>query len=334
MLADLLKDDADDVDAHWILATLELSSGEYSSGWAHYEFRLRRHDAHVRSRDLPWWRPGMSSKDRVLVLAEQGLGDEIMFASCFADLMALSPHCVIECDARLGALFSRSFPSARILMRDTSGGPAPADDGVVAQIAAGSLPRFFRQRSEDFPRRDAFLRASESRVAYWRQTLQALGPGIKIGIAWTGGALKTRRSLRSLALAELSPLLQIPSTQFVSLQYTKCDDEIAALARATGIVVHHWPETLADYDETAALVTALDLVITVTSSIVHLSGALGKLTWVLVPSVPEWRYLNSGHAMPWYSSVRLFRQRELREWAPVIEAIRAALLRLIGERRG
>jgi len=330
IVARVLDNDAANVDAHWTLATLDLSSGNYATGWEHYEYRLKRHDAYVRRRNLPWWRPGTETAGPLLVLAEQGLGDEIMFSSCFGDLLAQQPECLIECDARLGPLFTRSFPGARILAtRDAAGRAAPEAHGAVAEIAAGSLPLYFRRRSEDFPRHQGYLCAAPERVAHWGRRLASLGPGLKVGVSWVGGSMKTRRALRSLGLAQLAPVLGSVGANFVSLQYTPCEGDIASFAGATGIAVHHWPDALADYDETAALVSALDLVISVTTSIVHLTGALGKPAWVMVPTVAEWRYARAGSSMPWYPSVRLYRQVVLGDWEPVVEAIRSDLQGLI-----
>jgi hypothetical protein len=107
----------------------------------------------------------------------------------------------------------------------------------------------------------------------------------------------------------------------VSLQYTDCGEELARLERDHGVRIPHWQEAIEDYDETAALVCALDLVVSVQTSVVHLAGALGRPAWVMVPAVAEWRYLARGERMPWYPSVEIWRQREPGEWAPVVEAI-------------
>jgi len=136
-----------------------------------------------------------------------------------------------------------------------------------------------------------------------------------------------------MPLNALVPLLRLPAVHFVSLQYTDSSAEIDAFGRETGIRINHWPEAIADYDETASLVSALDLVISVTTAIVHLSGALGKAVWVLVPATPEWRYMSAGSSMPWYPSARLFRQSALMQWAPVVEQVRAELSALISSQR-
>ena len=107
----------------------------------------------------------------------------------------------------------------------------------------------------------------------------------------------------------------------MNLQYGKCSEELAALRSASHVDVAYWPEAIADYDETAALVTALDLVISVQTAVVHLAGALGRPAWVLVPATPEWRYLQDGATMPWYPAVTLFRQQTRCEWTAVIAEV-------------
>jgi ADP-heptose:LPS heptosyltransferase len=233
---------------------------------------------------------------------------------------------VLECDARLVPLFQRSFPEITVYAR------RPEDDAdwlselepVDVQIALGSLPQHYRRRAEDFPRR-AYLRADPARVEHWRQRLAALGPGRKVGISWRGGTVNSRRALRSIPLAQWLPILQQPGAQFISLQYTDCRSDLADLQARHGATVHHWQEAIDDYDETAALVAALDLVISVQTSVVHLAGALGRRVWAIVPRSPEWRYGNRGETMPWYADVHLVRQRQAKGWEECIDTVSARL---------
>ena len=126
-------------------------------------------------------------------------------------------------------------------------------------------------------------------------------------------------------MQEWLPVLETPGVHFIDLQYTNSHEERSALELETGLSLWHWSHAIQDYGETAALVTALDLVITVCTSLVHLTGALGKPAWVLVPNPPGWRYVCSGADMPWYPSVRLFRQDSPMIWHPVLQSIREAL---------
>ena len=188
------------------------------------------------------------------------------------------------------------------------------------QIPMGSLPGLLRKRREEFPRHTGYLRAAPERIAYWRSRLDALGPGPKIGVSWRGGIATTRRHLRSLSLEEFLPILRLPAS-FVSLQYGDCADDLDALGREHGLGLPHWQEALDDYDETAALICALDLVVSVCTAVIHLAGALGKPVWVLVPAVAEWRYLDRGETLPWYPSARLFRQAVAGQWQEPISQL-------------
>jgi len=312
------------VELRWNRALAHLSRGEYEYGWADYAMRRWRTGARTMDGfDPPDWDGRAVTKGRLLVLAEQGLGDEIMFASCIADLRRLAPRVLLECNTRLAGLFRRSFPEVEVIGNDRARAPDWMGDysDIAAKVLIGCLPRHFRPSLESFPRHAGYLRADPARVEHWRRRLAALGPGVAVGISWVGGALHTRRVLRSLPLDRLELVLGLPKTHIISLQYTDCQAEIEAFGERTGIRVHHWPEAIADYDETAALVTALDRVITVTTSLVHLTGALGKPASVLVPALAEWRYGDAGDTMPWYPSVRLYRQARAEDWRTVMRRL-------------
>jgi hypothetical protein len=199
--------------------------------------------------------------------------------------------------------------------------------GIDLQVPAGSLPLCLRRDEGDFPPPAAYLRADEAKADRWRARLRALGPGRVIGVSWRGGTPRTRTERRSLTLEELAPVLRLPGHHFVSLQYgTEAAAELAQHAAATGLRVHHWPEAIDDYDETAALAAALDGIVSVCTAIVHLGGALGRPVWVATPRVPEWRYGAQGERMPWYPAVRLLRQTQSGDWTPVVEALRRDLV--------
>jgi len=307
-------------------AMARLLAGDFERGWEDYELRRLSADHAPAAAAVPRWDGSPLAGRRILVAREQGLGDEIMFASMLPELIAAGAHCVVECDPRLLATFKRSFPDASIFGTLPGGGlpqwipPASVD----VTIEAGSLPRLLRPSAADFPRHDGYLCAEPQRVEQWRQRLAGIGPGLTVGLAWTGGVRRTRRELRSLSLERLLPLLQVPGVRFVSLQYTAdARDGIDEFRARHGIEIHHWSDAIDDYDQTAALVGALDLVVSVCTSVVHLGGALGRPVWVLAPVSPEWRYGFTGETMPWYPSVRLFRQTDYGDWAPVIA--RAAL---------
>jgi tetratricopeptide (TPR) repeat protein len=303
---------------------------DFEGGWPGYELRRTGSDRVPYPAAAPRWEGEALAGRTILIRREQGLGDEIMFASMLPELMRMAGHCIVECDPRLRTLLSRSFPGATVF------GAIPeralpyrvAQRNIAFEIDMGSLPRFLRKNAGDFPRHEGYLLADPARTEYWRERLAQLGPGLKVGISWAGGVRKTRRALRSIALQELLPVLSVPEARYVSLQYTpEAAGEAATLGVRHGIRIEHWPEAIEDYDETAALTCALDLVVSVCTAVVHLGGALGRPVWVMAPCGPEWRYGLSGETMPWYPSVRMYRSPAYGDWQQVIAAVTQDLRR-------
>jgi tetratricopeptide (TPR) repeat protein len=309
-----------------------LLAGDYAGGWPDYEMRLASEDCPRRPHAYPRWDGSPLEGRTLLVYGEQGLGDEIMFASCLPQVLAAARRCIVECSPRLEALFRRSFPQAlvyaarpdRAIPEDIRAQP------IDFEAPSGSLPLYLRRTPGDFPQHCGYLRADPRRVAAWRERLAQLGPGLKVGISWAGGTHRTRSPLRSIPLERWLPVLRATPAHFVSLQYGDAEEALAALEARHGVRIEHWREAIEDYDETAALVCALDLVVSVQTAIVHLAGALGRPAWAMVGYAPEWRYGFAGERMAWYPSVRLFRQPAFGEWDPVLSRV-AAGLRALGE---
>jgi Flp pilus assembly protein TadD len=324
---DVLARDPTIAEARFNRALMLLAEGDFDRGWRDYEARKKVLGPRLNEA-LPWpaWDGSSLSARTIFVQAEQGLGDQIMFASCLPDLLAIAGACIVQCEPKLEAIFRRSFPAATVITKDV-----PLDSAEIARhrpdcsVAVGSLPLFFRRTRADFPERSGYLRANETRVDYWRSKLEELPGRRKVGIAWRGGLASTRQSLRSIPLLDWTPILTVSDVAFLSLQYGATAEELQASAESTGVTLHHWQQAIDDYDETAALVAALDLVISVQTAVVHLAGALGKTTWALIPTVPEWRYGASGDTMIWYPAVKLIRQQKFRDWVAVIHIVREAL---------
>jgi tetratricopeptide (TPR) repeat protein len=322
----------ENVDIGYSLGICRLRHGELAEGWAGYELRRRSENFVGRYRKFPFpeWQSESLEGKTILVYPEQGLGDEIMFSSCIPELVGLARHVAIECDPKLGKIFKRSFPACTVMPRMRT----MANDWVNHlesrpdyQVPIGTLALRFRERAEQFPAHRGYLAADEGRVAEWKRRLEALGPGPKIGLSWRGGVGHTGKARRSLTLEQLRPLLQIPDAHFISLQYTDVQAELAELRTRHAITVHHWQDAIDDYDETAALVCALDQVVTVCTAIVHLTGALGRPAIVMVPFGSDWRYGAEGSRMLWYPSVRLVRQSVIGEWSAVLETVAGLIAR-------
>lgn len=303
-------------DARWNRGLTLLALGRFAEGWAEYEQRWHvpaaadpTVPAELRARFAPELTADDLAGRHVLVVGEQGVGDVIMFASVLPDLMRVAGKVGLVCEPRLHRLFGASFPGLE-LRTPTS---APDAERVVA---IGSLGRLFRNRPEDFPG-TPYLSATPAAQARWAERL---GPakGLRVGIAWRGGVVRTRSDARSMPLAALRPLLDLPGCEFVSLQHGDVDAEIGA----EGTPVRAFAaEDLRDFDDLAGLVQGLDLVVSVQTAVVHLAGALGAPALAMVPRQPEWRYASGGERMAWYGSVRLVRQGEDGDWGPVVAGI-------------
>lgn len=294
---------------------------DFASGWIEYEKRFSATASGTRDFGLPRWN-GEPLRDRtILVHAEQGVGDEIMFACCLPDVIDAAGRVVIECSKRLEPLIRRSFPGT-LVHGGRKEDPADWLSGVERpdfQVPIGGLPRFFRGGANAFPLHPGYLRADPVRIGYWTNYLRRMGPGPKAGLSWRGGTPKTRSHLRSVAPADLAPLLTRSGVTFISLQHGADATELAGFAGAAP--VHAVDGLTDDLDELAAMICALDVVISVDNTNVHLAGALGRPVWVLLSASPEWRYGTGGEAMAWYPSARLFRQSRPCEWGPVVTRV-------------
>lgn len=325
--------------AHWNLGLSYLELGDYEKGWKEYDWGIPakvRMDRNYTKAPLPVW-DGTPGK-RVVVYGEQGIGDEILFASMLPDLLRDCPQTVFECHKKLHTLFANSFPDIPIYPTredEVLTWPVKADGSpryqFDAKIAIGGLGRIYRPSLDSFPG-TPFLKPSEASVARWKAKLADLPRRPNIGIAWIGGHKRTRIEVRSIDLENLLPVVQ-QDANFISLQYTPAEDEIQRFKEKHGIDIHHWPDAVysPNYDDTAGLVANLDLVITVCTSVVHLAGSMGVPTWVLTPSRPAWRYRLDIDTMPWYRSVSLYRmQHDSTDWGPVVTEVAGQLADLIG----
>jgi tetratricopeptide (TPR) repeat protein len=311
------------------LALYLLARGRFAEGWDLMKEQPSREKLRTmgRSFEQPWWQGEPLSGRSILVWGDQGLGDEIMYASAVPDLMAMGARVVVECAGRLERLFARSFPQATVVPHGAAGRGRISAAAPELQMRMSGLPVYLRRTREAFPRHRGYLRAAPERVVYWQARLAALGPGAKIGISWAGGTGKTGKGRRSTTLEDWLPVLRVPGVQYVSLQYTDCRADLARLREQHGIHLTHWQEAIDDYEETAALVTALDAVASVVTAVIHLAGALGRPTYVLVPWWPSWRYGLEGEQMPWYPSARLLRQQQPSDWSAPIARLAAELAR-------
>lgn len=317
------------------LGLAQLQLRQWKEGWENYEASVGYNGDRIERcyRDEVRWD---GTKGKVVVAyGEQGIGDEISFASCVPDLIKDCKETVLDCDERLKGLFQRSFPDATVYGTRFKQHIDWMDAHVPDyRVAFGSLPKYYRNRTEDFPG-TPYLVADPERRTQWRALLNSISDKPKIGISWQGGKIKSGRLRRSVSLEALMPVLKQDAT-FISLQYTKnAQQEIKELEESKGIKIHHWPRAAEaiDYDEPAALVAELDMVVSVTTAVIHLSGALGVPALVLTPKQPIWRYGLDGESLPWYKCVTLIRQKKS-DWLDPIAEVAYRVRNFILNRNG
>lgn len=307
-------------DVHESLGYARLMTGDFEKGWEGYERFIGA--SKYRPMKPPYegchyW-DGAEGID-IYLRGEQGLGDELDFASILGEVAPKMRSVTLDCDEKLGGLFSRTFPNVEVHATRKSEKPWLQGREFDAWALIGTLAFHHRKTAEAFPGKP-FLVTDQSRRIQWRALLDTL-PGKRVGIAWTGGSRGTFRERRSLSLEHLLPIMRVPGVSWVSLQYQDPTDEIEEFHEKHGIEVRHWARAAEsnDYDDQAALVAELDLVISVCTAVVHLAGGVGTKCWVLVPSKPRWWYGLEGSKSQWFDSVEFFRQEK--DW-PLHEVAR------------
>lgn len=330
----------DDAEAHWNLSLALLLMGNFRDGWREYEYgKLIKENPRriIFNISYKLWDGEDLENKTILVTAEQGVGDEVLFSSCIPDLIKRHPKKIIlECDQRLELLFTRSFPGVSVqgVREEESKDWINGIGNIDFQVAAGSLPKFFRGSLEAFPKLDAFLLPDQMQISKWKERYAKIGNGLKIGVSWIGGTKKVKKA-RSIELQEFGPIFQ-SSAHFINLQYGDCTEEIDQLERDTGIHLYDWEDSdpLKDLDDFAAQIAALDLVISIDNSTVHFAGAVGTPVWVLLPFSPDFRWMLHRNDSPWYPTARLFRQKKLGDWSNVVDEVRYSLTNVISSNAG
>ena len=293
----------------WNLSLILLEQGKYKEGFEHYEAGLYSGDRLLRfysknHDDIPYWE---GQKDKtVVVYGEQGMGDEILFMSALGDVLKDCKEVILDCHPRMVDLFKRSFPEIKHVYdtRKKETIDWPKEHKIDYRVAVASLFYLYRKDGH-FPRK-TFLKPDPKKVKEYRKWLALAGPPPYIGIGWQGGSKKTHAHERSFKLSHLRPILEQDAT-FISLQYTEgATEKLRNYERDTDIKIHHWPEVInaqaggMNYDDTVALIAALDLVITPNTAAVHVCGAIGQECWTLTPDKCAWRYTGGDNSTSFY----------------------------------
>lgn len=311
--------DEDDRDlAEQNLAQICLRQGKLDEGWLHYQFRR----SNKRSFPIPEWQGEPLAGKRLLVWQDQGLGDVVLFGTMYRELIAQAGEVVIECERKLLPLVRRSFPEAIVLPRLRGKAHPLSVQNVDFHIAGGSLPRLLRPTIASFPEpSQAILRVDSERAAYWRQTFDALGEGKKIGICWRSMLSKGRRDLCYSDLSEWEPIFSLPSVHLVNLQYDQCETELeqAAITFGKTVVNFQQVDMFDDIDETTALISQLDLVISAPTLVARLAAGVGVPTF-LATSFFDWTQFNCERD-PWSASMRRFVRRWDQSWSEIFPQV-------------
>ncbi|MEM8916641.1 MAG: tetratricopeptide repeat protein, partial [Pseudomonadota bacterium] len=263
----------------WNMALNLLQMGDFKQGIALYEFGFgAKTRLPNRKPPMPRWQGQDLTGKSILIWREQGVGDELRFAEWYHDVIALGGRCIIEAKEKLVPLFERSFPEATVLEESFSRDVGRADADY--QVPAGALPALFGLR-DNSGNPYSYLKPDPFRAKAWRERMDALGDGAKIGICWRSSLRNARRNFAYADLEDLTPLFELPNTQFINLQYDDCQDLLDDFEQRTGIKIHNFPEVdqFDDLDETAAMTSALDMVVSSGTAVAQMAGALGVETW-------------------------------------------------------
>jgi len=313
---------ADYAEAHKNLGMALLLSGDLQQGFAEYEWRWQCPEFASKYRDgqsPPHFWDGSDLQGRTVLLeCEQGYGDAIQFIRYVPLVQAQGGNVIVKCRQPLVKLF-QTLPGIGRVVEQKS--PVPAFD---LHLPLMSLPHILGTTLETVPAQVPYFhppRTGETPVL-------GRSDKFKVGIVWAGSKGNNQNHIRSISLAQLLPILELEDIQFYSLQKEEAVRELATVRNN----IISLDDRIADFADTAAIIQQLDLVITVDTAVAHLAGALGKRVWVLLPFVPDWRWLLERPDSPWYPTMRLFRQPQLGDWQNVVEQVRSALQSLIADR--
>jgi tetratricopeptide (TPR) repeat protein len=307
----------DSVDVHVKLAHALLAAGRLEEGWSQYEWRWKSQALQPRGQlSRPMWDGAFRRDDTILLTTDQGFGDAIQFIR-YAPLVAdRCKRVLLQCPAELMPLLD-GVPGLSQLIPQTS--PPPPFDVHCPLLR---LPGLFATTLDSIPNRVPYLSPDPARAAAWAARL-ANDRRRRIGLVWSGNPAHKNDHNRSIPLAALAPLANVPGILLVSLQKSPASQQ--AVAPPPQIQLLDCTADLHDFADTAALVANLDLVISVDTAIVHLAGALAKPVWTLLPFCPDWRWLLDRCDSPWYPTMRLFRQPAIGDWTSVVQLLAAEL---------
>jgi tetratricopeptide (TPR) repeat protein len=311
----------------WNLALLDLLEGNFAAGWLGYEARHQRSENRPRCFPQPLWRGEPLHGARILLHAEQGLGDSLQFLRYAPMVHAAGGTVILNVPASLRRLAAQ-LPGVETLTVDDE--PLPPFDWHAPLM---SLPLAFKTGFESIPSQCPYLTVPADAMQdamRAHKDLKLIDRKLHVGLVWCGDLKNTVDRMRSMKLSTLQPLFDLDGVQFFSLQLGPAALQLAAMPAPVQAPLVDLRHAIQDFADTAALMAHLDLIITVDTSVAHLAGALGKPAWVMLPFAPDWRWLMDREDSPWYPTMRLFRQTRSGDWQPVVQRVRTELAALAG----
>ena len=304
------------------LGLMLLKQGELFEGFKLYEARWQANNLSKLPSEQLWDGDISLLKDKIILLwAEQGLGDTLQFARYLPQLQTLAKHVVVAVPDLLIGLMQSSFPLLEVVStRDLKS----IDYQLQAPLL--SLSCLFGNTLENLPDRVPYLQIEKGLLEGWRENL-GIVKDFRVGLVWGGNPAHRNDARRSMALSLFAPLFRVDGVSCYSLQKGEQGEELEALLATSGNsgCLENLAPKLESFEDTAAVIALLDLVISVDTSVAHLAGALARPTWLLLPFDADWRWLLERNDSPWYPTMRLFRQPAPGDWESVMVAVRDSL---------
>ncbi len=317
----------DYAEAHTNLGMALLLCGRFEEGWAEYRWRLNNNKAiYPLHRELPCWDGSPFVGKRLLVLYEQGFGDNIQFVRYLPMVKDRGGTVICQMLKPLIGLL-RGFPGIDELIDTSTDTKAAVKYDFYVPLL--ELPGIFGTNLENIPAVVPYLHADSAKVEQWRQKL--VGTTFKVGIVWTGNPAHTEDSNRSCSLSHFVPLSEIPGILLYGLQKGKAVEQVKDLSGIISVI--NLADELNDFMDTAGVIENLDLVISVDTAVLHLAGAMGKPAWAILPFTSDWRWMLTRQDSPWYPTVRLFRQKRYGNWDDVFQRLAEELKILVGKQK-
>ena len=309
-----LKINPNSVDAHLNYALLQLRNGNFKEGWKQYEWRKKKtinKNKHIRKQGQEWFGKDILKDKNIYIYREQGLGDYIQFSRYLILINKLGGKIILDTPKSLKSLIE----TLKINFEYIDNLKEVKFDFYCSIM---SLPFVFNTDLDTIPNKNSYLFANNEKEIFWKKKINN-NKIKKIGLAWSGD----KQYNRHIPLDKFKGILSLPY-EFYSLQIEYDDDDEKIINEKKNLFCQK--KDIVGFDNTAALISNLDLVISIDTSIAHLSGALGKEVWILLPFVPDFRWLINREDSPWYATAKLFRQTKINNWDEIIDVVKNKLI--------